>query len=445
MRFIVATLVAGAVGLAVVLSPAVFALIVPALASLGVLALVLRWTSASGSLDQDVTRWTYGSYALHLVLSLAIASSNYTVTFFAPDANTYHNDAKQIVRHWSQGAPMPDIAVGKEGFYLALASIYQILGPYRVAGLVLISLCSALLVPLISDTTRRLFGPTAGRVLLPLIVLLPGFLVWTSQLLREAPILAGLALATNLAVRLSERFTPGRIAMLGLTVAVLFTLRANIAYVFAAGLLVGLAVGGRHLVTGLVTATAAIGLLAGIVLAGGLGEGGYKLSAKADLKQVNGIRAAHATTAKSGVAPDSDVSTASGSLAYLPIGVPQLLLGPFPWQVRNLRQTAGLLEAMTVWWLVPSFVRGLRRAGRRLGRRLALLLAPAVGVVVVLALLIGNSGTLVRERMQVMVLLLPLVALGWARVEGDVQEPAFGPGDPSSAGHQIEPLLIRGR
>jgi hypothetical protein len=49
------------------------------------------------------------------------------------------------------------------------------------------------------------------------------------------------------------------------------------------------------------------------------------------------------------------VSTASGSLAYLQIGLPQFLLGPFPWQTRNLRQGLGVLGAITMWWLVrPS-------------------------------------------------------------------------------------------
>lgn len=422
MKVAIGAALAMVVGATVVKAPSLYALIVPAVFSLGVLAVALQWTRSGDELDDDVRRWTYASYALHLVVSLVIGASGMTVTFFGGDADTYHAYSIDLARHWAGEIPMPTLPAGKEGFFYALARLYELIGPYRVGGLALTSLCSALIVPLMADATRRLFGRRAARASLPLLVLLPGFLVWTSQLLREAPIVAFLALGTCLAVRLSERFTPGRLAMLGLTIAILFTLRANVAYVFGAGLLVGLALGGRHLIAGAATAAAMAGLVAVIVLGGGLGESGYQRSATADLKQVNTVRSNLANTANSGVAREADVSTTRGSLAYLPIGVPQLLLGPFPWQVGNFRQGLGLLEAMTVWWLVPAFCRGLRRSRRAIGRRSSLLIAPAIGITVVLALLIGNIGTLVRERLQVLVLLVPLIALGWSKVHDEVPE-----------------------
>jgi hypothetical protein len=425
VKVLIGGLVAAVLGATVVRAPELYALIVPAVVSLGVLALVLQWVATGEPLDRDVARWTYASYALHLVVSLAIGASGLTVTFFGGDADTYHEYSVSLARHWAgSGAAMPELPAGKEGFFYALARLYELIGPYRVGGLALTSLCSALVVPLLADATRRLFDAKTTRAVLPLVVLLPGFLVWTSQLLREAPIVAALALGLCLAVRLSEQFNPGRIAMLGLTVAVLFTLRANIAYVFGAGLLVGLAMGGRHLVAGVATAAAMAGLVAAIVLGGGLGESGYQRSATADLKQVNTVRSNLANTANSGIAREADVSTPAGSIAYLPIGASQLLLGPFPWQVGNLRQGLGFLEATTVWWLVPSFFRGFKRARRRIGRKMALLIAPAIGVVVVLALLIGNVGTLVRERLQVLVFLLPIIALGLAKHEEEDDEEA---------------------
>ena len=424
MKFLAGAFAALVLGAAVVRAPELYALIVPAMFSLGVLAIVLRWTATGRSLDQDVTRWTYASYLLHLVTSLAIGASGLTVTFFGGDADTYHSYSVALARHWADGTSMPQLPAGKEGFFYALARLYEMIGPYRIGGLALTSLCSALVVPLMADATRRLFDDRTARRLLPLVVLLPGFLIWTSQLLREAPIVAALALGACLAVRLSEQFNPGRLFVLGLTVAVLFTLRANVAYVFGAGLLVGLALGGRHLVAGVATAAAMAGLVGALVLGGGLGESGYQRSATADLKKVNTVRSNLATTANSGIGKDADVSTPSGSLAYLPIGLPQLLLGPFPWQVHNLRQGLGLLEALTIWWLVPSFIRGARRAARRIGRKCALLYAPAIGIMVVLALLIGNVGTLVRERLQVMVFLLPIIALGLARTEDDADDRA---------------------
>lgn len=422
MKVIVGACVAAALGLSVVLAPALYAIVVPAALSVGVLALVLLWVSTGHPVDEKVRLWTFGSYFLHLCVSLAIGPSKLTVIFFGPDAETYHSDAVRIARHWSEGTPMPSLPIGKEGFFIALAAVYEVLGPHRVAGLAFVSLCSAVLVPLLADTTRRLFGHRAAAAVLPLIVLLPGVLVWTSQLLREAPILVGLALGANLAVRLSDRFALGRLAMLALTVGVLFTLRANVAYVFLACLVVGLVMSGRHVMAGVATATVTAGLVAAIVLGGGLGESGYELSSTADLEQVNTLRSNLAKTAASGVDHDADVSTTSGSLAYLPIGVPQFLLGPFPWQVRNMRQFLGLLEAMTLWALAPALVRGVQQAVRSVGRRVAILLAPAIGITIVLSLLIGNLGTIVRERLQVLVFVLPLIALGRVRTDEDEEE-----------------------
>jgi len=415
--------VAAAVGLGISLvkAPWVYALVVPTVISLGILWAVLRWTATNEAADRDVLRWTYASYILHLGLSLAIGASGQTVRFFGGDANTYHLDSLALARHWTDGTPKPKLPPGKEGFFYALARLYELIGPHRVGGLALTSLCSALVVPLVADTARRLFGPRARLSILPLVVLLPGFVVWTSQLLREAPILASLALGANLAVRLSERVTMGRLAMLGLTVACLFTLRGNIGYVFGAGLLVGLALGGRHLLGGLTTALAMFAMVAALIFGVGLGESGYETSATADLSKVNDVRSDLATS-DSGVGRGADVSTASGSLAYLPLGLPQFLLGPFPWQARNLRQALGVLDAATVWWLVPSLVRGLRLAWRRTRRRVGLLLIPSAGITLVLTLLIGNVGTLVRERLQVLVLLLPFIALGRLSAEPDDKE-----------------------
>jgi hypothetical protein len=427
MKLAVAAVVAALVGAAVVVAPPVYAVVVLAVFSLGVLALVLQWLASGEPLDRDVARWTFGSYPLHLLLSLVIGTSEKWIAFFGGDADTYHGYSVELARHWAGETPSPpSLPVGKEGLFYALARLYEVIGPYRPGGLALTALCSALMVPFMADATRRLFNADAARAILPLLVLLPGFLLWTAQLLREAPTLAFLALGTCLAVRLSEQFTVGRFAMLGLSVAILFTLRSNVAYVFGAGLLVGLAIGGRHLVAGVATAAATAGLVAMIVLGGGLGEAGYQHSATADLEQVSTIRSKLAKTANSGVAPEADVSTPSGSVAYLPIGVPQLLLGPFPWQVRNFRQLLGFLEALTVWWLVPSFVRGLRQSGRRA----AILLAPAVGITILLALLIGNVGTLVRERLQVLLLLMPIIALGRIREVRSARE--VGAGDRTS-------------
>jgi hypothetical protein len=91
------------------------------------------------------------------------------------------------------------------------------------------------LVPLVADTSRRLFGPATVRPAALMVAFLPGFLIWTSQLLREAPMLACLAVIANVSVRLTERTRPGLLVVLSLSLAVLFTLRANVALLVRQG------------------------------------------------------------------------------------------------------------------------------------------------------------------------------------------------------------------
>jgi len=395
--------IAGALGLGVALvqAPWVYALLVPAALALGVLRAVLRWTAAGGPGDRKVARWTYASFVLHLALSLGISASGQASRAFA-GVDTAHLNALAILRHWSEGTPPPAFAPGDAGFSYGLARLYEVFGPHQVAGLALTSLCTALAVALVADTTRRLFGARARLAVLPLLVLLPGLLLWTSQLLREAPILAALALAANLAVRLSEQVRIGRVVMLGATVATLVTLRPTLAYVVSAGLVVGLVLSGRHLLGGVVLAALASAVVA--VLALGLGVGGSSIERPA---------IADAAVVSAG-GPVAGGSRAPVALDDLPSRLPQFLLGPGSSHTDGLRQGLGVLEALSLWWLVPSLVRGLGRGRRMIGHRVALLLAPAMAMTVALTLL-ADAGTLVPDRLQVLVLLLPFVALGWTR------------------------------
>lgn len=403
--------VAAALGLGVALvqAPWVYALMVPAVVSLGALWAVLRWTATNEPGDRLVVRWTYAAYVLHLAVSLGISASGQATRIFGGAADASHLGALAILRHWSDGTSLPTFAPGEAGFSYGLARLYQLVGPHQGAGLALISLCSALAVALVADTTRRLFGSRARLAVLPLLVLLPGLLVWASQLLGEAPVLVALALAANLAVRLSEQLRLGRLVMLGATVAALFTLRPTIAYVVAAGLLVGLVVSGRRVAAAVATAAMLAGVVAVLALGGAVGGSSYEGSIDAALASSASV---DRTTADGNRV---DLAT-SGRVADLPSDLPQFLLGPGSSQAGSLQQGLGVLEALTIWCLVPSLVRGLGRGRRLIGRRSAFLLTPALALTLVLTLLMGSStgssGNLVGDRLLVLVLLLPFIALG---------------------------------
>jgi len=406
-------------GLSIVHIPAVAALLFPTVAGLLALPVLTRYLCASDGGELDTHRiltWTIGSFLAHLLFSLAVTGIGGTVSdvLRGPDSITYNAHAITMVRHWADGFPFPNLPAGKEGFYYLLAALYWLLGAHVVAGLAVNAALIAAAVPLVADTTRRLFGSQAAKYACPLVVVLPGMFLWTAQLGKEAAALMLIAVAANCGVRLVERSSPG--ALLGLTtsIALLFTLRGWVALTLAGGFLAGITLSRPKLVGGLSTGATAVGALGLLVVTTGVGYSGYREATKSDLKEANAVRQELALTGRTGFDQEVDISTGGEALAYLPIGLARLTLGPFPWQLRGVRQLPGVLEVVVWWALLPSLWVGIRGGWQVAGRRLIVLVAPALITAILFSLSIGNYGTQLRERLQVVMLLVPFIALGLA-------------------------------
>ena len=421
----VAVLGLAGMGLAVARAGAVVALIAPAVVGGLFLMWLVRSVSAGyGDAElQRMVRWTATAFALHLVLSLVITNTLVLLRYLGPDALTYHTIAQDILRHWNQGFPFPYVPSGKEGFYYVLAGLYWVFGVHTAAGLAFNATVGAALVPLTTDTTRRLFGPAAARYAAPLTVLLPGMLLWTSQLLKESAVLFLLAVAANCAVRVVGRISIAPILTLAATMALLFSFRGWVGVMAAGGLIIGIAFGRPQLLSGLGTGVTALVLIGLLVVVTGLGYSGYKTAVGSDLQQASVVRRDLAVSANSGYGADADISTPAHALTYLPKALLTFLLGPYPWQIRGGRQLPVVPDVFCWWALLPSLLRGVRAAARRLGRQILVLLLPAFTTSVLLALAIGNFGTLLRERTQVVVLLLPFLCLGLSLRPGQAAEP----------------------
>src|ERR671933_43884 len=130
----------------------------------------------------------------------------------------------------------------------------------------------------------------------------------------------------------------------------LFTLRFYIFY------MVGAAVGGAFLI-GMrpVTSTSLVRqvvIILGVGLAltyvGVMSPARHQLDT-INLQSVQASRNDLARSAATGFAQDVDVSTTSGALSAVPVGMIYLLFAPVPWQLANLRQSITLPE-MLVWW-----------------------------------------------------------------------------------------------
>jgi len=395
----------------------IIALVAPA--TVGVLLLVavvnglIQWPDEAAR--RRIMWWTMVAFAAHLLFGLTATNITPRIRLYlGADSFLYHEQAKAIVSHWTSGLPLPSLTKGKEGFYYLLASLYWVFGSYTAAGLALNATLSAALVPVVSDTTNRLYGQKAAHYVAPLVLLMPGLFLWTSQLVKEAPILLMLAVALNCAVRLVERVSVTAVVVLTTTLAVAFTFRAWVALVVAAGLILGIAVGHGRLVSGVGTGLSALLVVASVMVFSGLGYSGYQTAVGTNLEQANTVRRGLARDAKTGFESEVDISSTPNAAKYLPRGVLSFLFGPFPWQISGLRQLP-VVPDMLAWWLLLPSLWGGYRAGRQLvGRMQFLILLPALGTVLMMSLALGNFGTIIRERLQVVVLVVPILALGLA-------------------------------
>lgn len=381
----------------------------------------------------ELMKWTMLAFAGHLVFGLLVLRFDLVATF-GPDSVTYHRGAMAIFRHWTQDHPMPAwIPAGKEGYYYLLAGSYRIFGPHRATGLVVTATSAAALIPVVSNLTRYLFGPQAGRYVAPLMIFMPGMFVWTSQLLKEAPILLLIAIAANCAAHLVDRTSPAALAGFAGSVSILFTFRGWAALVVAAGLIAALVLASAHGLRAVSSGVGTVGVLAVLVVTLGVGYSGYTAAVRSDLELANVVRSDLSTSAGSGFSEDVDISSSRGALSFLPQGLTRFAFGPFPWQISGASQAPMLLDAMTLWVLFPFLWKGLREAHHLVQRRYWVTTIPALGLAAMFSLVIGNFGTLVRERLQVVILLVPLIALGLAVRSRRADEAAVAAMPPSPA------------
>ena len=422
------------VGAAIAVLPALAALVVPTVAAtLILLALCRALGDREGTgTDRRVLRWTMAAFAAHLLFGLVVAKTPSAIYYLGGDAGTYHTYAAWLVE-FGKGSLAGGLQTGKEGFYYTLVALFRVFGIHDESGLALNAMLGAALVPLLTDTTRRLFNRDAAHWVAPIVVLFPSVFLYTSQLLKEAPILFLLAVALNAAVRLAQRVTISGLAVLAGALALLLTFRGTIALVAGIALIGGITLGRREVLSGMVTGMAVVAVLAVVVVGVGVGHSGVQSALQSSsLQDASRVRTGLAYNSGSGIGGDVDTSTARKALSYLPVGLARFAVGPFPWEIRKVSQLPALLDMLALWWLAPKGWRALRAGARARDRRLAVFLLPAAATAVVLSLSVGNLGILVRERMQVLILLVPLLAYGISLgAAGGEPEPESAPAEPA--------------
>jgi hypothetical protein len=136
-----------------------------------------------------------------------------------------------------------------------------------------------------------------------------------------------------------------------------------------------------------------------------------------NLESVQRSRDDLARSGESGFGSDLDVSTTEGAITAIPVGLAYLLLAPFPWEVRNVRQAITLPEILIWWAMMPLLVYGLWYTLKNRLRNAIPVLIFTLMLTIAYSIFQGNVGTAYRQRTQIQVFLFIFIAVGWTLIQ----------------------------
>ncbi len=342
--------------------------------------------------------------------------------FFGGDAITYDNLGFGLLQYWRgdtlYGAEIDEwlrtgTGTGTGMIYL-VATIYAVLGRNMLAVQLFNAVAGAATVPMVYHCARHIYGNLrVARGAALAVAFYPSLVLWSAQGLKDGPIVFLLAATMLATLRLGERFSLKAATVLLVALLSLLNLRFYVFYMVAAAIAGSFLVGMRQVTSQSLFRQVLIVVALGLALTyfGVLRRANIQFGDYANLEAVQRSRADLATS-QSGFGRDADVSTTSGALSALPLGITYLLFAPFPWQLANLRQSLTLPE-MVVWWCsFPLLVLGAWfTLKHRLRRALPILLFTTM-LTLAYSIFQGNVGTAYRQRSQILVFYFIFVAVG---------------------------------
>lgn len=348
--------------------------------------------------------------------------------FFGGDAISYdyfgyallqvwegHIEYYRIVETFSGGG-----AASGWGMLYLVAVIYKVVGQNMLAVQFVNCVLGAASAPIAYLISIEIFpNKKVARVCSLLTAFFPSLVLWSCQGLKDGPIIFLLTLSMLAILKLGDRFSVKYLVALALTLISLLTLRFYVFYIVAIAVVAAFLLGRRQLTAQSFARQMIIMMVVGLALAyfgvSRYAVQQYETFGTAD--QLQRMRLDASQSAQSGFAKDVDVSTASGALSTIPLGLTYLILAPFPWQLASLRQAITLPE-MIVWWAsIPLLALGAWFTIKHRLREVAPIVIFTSLLTLTYSVLQGNVGTAYRQRAQLLVFYFVFVAVGFVLIK----------------------------
>jgi hypothetical protein len=353
--------------------------------------------------------------------------------FFGGDALTYDFFGNAQLLGWGgdkyyQAIANQFVRSGESsgwGMVYLVAAVYGIIGRNMLAIQFMNAVFGAATAVIIFLCAHHVFNNLrVARIAGIAVAFYPSLVLWSSQGLKDGPIVFFLALSILATLKLGEKLSLTYVFVLFCSLLALISLRFYVFYMIC------IAIGGAFVV-GMqsITATSFMRQFAAIILLGlALTYVGVTRSASVqferygNLEQVQRTRFDLARSAESGFGQDVDVSSTSGALSTIPMGILYLLFAPFPWEITSLRQSITLPE-MVIWWAsFPLLVLGLWFTIKYRLRMISPILIFTVMLTLAYSIFQGNVGTAYRQRAQLLVFYFIFVAVGFVLLKEKREE-----------------------
>jgi hypothetical protein len=342
--------------------------------------------------------------------------------FFGGDALTYDYFGNAQLLGWggdkyAQAVANVFVRSGEGsgwGMVYLVAAVYGLIGRNLLAIQMMNSVFGAVTAVVIFLCAQQVFKNfRVARIAGIAVAFYPSLVLWSAQGLKDGPIVLLLALAILCTLKLGEKLTLKYIVILVVTLFFLIALRFYVFYMISVAIAGAFIIGMQQ-----ITATSFVRQFTAIVLLGlALTYVGVTRSASTQFEQYGNLRVVQTSRndsarSESGFGKDVDVSSTSGAISTIPMGVLYLLFAPFPWQITSLRQSITLPE-MIIWWAsFPMLVLGLWFAIRYRLRMVSPILIFTVMLTLAYSVFQGNVGTAYRQRAQLLVFYFIFVAVG---------------------------------
>lgn len=338
--------------------------------------------------------------------------------FFGGDAITYDTCGQALCQSW-QGLVDPrspwllriaSTSRSGWGMFYYVAGVYYLLGQNPLAIQLINSAFGAAACVAIYKITQMVYPhQRVARTSAILIAFSPSMILWSSQELKDAPIVLCLCLCTLYTLKLRDKFRIQSLLLLLGWLFCLYSLRHYTFYILFAAIVGTLLFASKRLTPVRVLRGGVLIIVIGLVLAY-FGTGNAAQSF--DLKWIQASRVSGAMMANTGFGADVDITDPQAAITFLPVGVVYVLFAPFPWAIRNLRQLITLPELIIWWVLTPLMLKGYWFAMRERLRESFALCLFTIGLTLAYALYQSNVGTAYRHRAQLYVFFSIFISIG---------------------------------